>query len=839
MQQVKKIGIYLALAAVLALLLLMALFPFWEDCLSSAVTGKQTIKYTAAAANSDGTVYAVGQHNGIWKLACGTAAKGRQKLQPLNKLGIYDVVMADKLGACADGAVLSVYEQGDDLFCKVYYLPAGTDKAVMIYSAVCEKGSRDDVKVDGITETGGIITFLLRKNGVAEAFCYTPGEDSARQIQKLTEKEADSALFALPDGEMALFDDGCLFFQDETVVLPEYVFPAAAWRITDGVSLLNGADGAFWRVDMNSGRNTKLLGLDKISGVDVTAVSVSPDGAVLMLTDGGELLVWRDEIARDHSQILYRARWQSILILVLSAIGILLLALALWYFLWEHQKMQLSMVIKKGLVIGVILGLMTTGAVRWVVAPYFEEQAAAEAKRYLSVVALDKESSDVKLLKLTDIDGNLYLEGVEEESQTALSVLMRGTAYRQGAKNALQSGEAFAKYTVQGVPYYAYFIKTAPNRLTAVSAESGIWTARAEQGRQKVERLLWIGALTAEVLVLAALWTLRGSLQRVIAGMDALHAGKPYVEVVNSTGDETGAMADSLNALAQTMRKSGEADIRRGDLYTRFLPSQIVQLLGVESVEQIDKQTFAYRKMTTMHVSFSFDEKVYESRSKELFDNINEVTECTAKIVSARGGTILSFSHEGFDALFAPEGDEPISAAVAICQEISSINRSRQKQNYSPVALHIALDTGEVMLGVVGDDTRMQTTAVSSSFNTTRMLTSLFDKFDANILCTERIERRANGYGHRYIGKSHDGSELIRVYEIYDGDTYTVRQGKAEMEKRFSEGVYTLYTGDYAEAKRIFMEIARQNSEDGVAKYYLYLADRFDKEAPGEVCLDF
>ena len=117
------------------------------------------------------------------------------------------------------------------------------------------------------------------------------------------------------------------------------------------------------------------------------------------------------------------------------------------------------------------------------------------------------------------------------------------------------------------------------------------------------------------------------------------------------------------------------------------------------------------------------------------------------------------------------------------------------------------------------------------------MLDALFTKFEANILCTERMERWTDGYGSRYIGKTQDGAELIRVYEIYDGDPYSIRQGKAETEQAFAEGIYTLYTGDYTAAKRIFMEIVRRNSGDGAARYYLYLADRFEKEQPEEIYL--
>ena len=35
-----------------------------------------------------------------------------------------------------------------------------------------------------------------------------------------------------------------------------------------------------------------------------------------------------------------------------------------------------------------------------------------------------------------------------------------------------------------------------------------------------------------------------------------------------------------------------------------------------------------------------------------------------------------------------------------------------------------------------------------------------------------------------------------------------------------------------------FMEIARQQGEDGVARYYLYLADRFEKNRPDWIGLN-
>ena len=926
MKRIKQISLCIVLAAVLGLLLWMTFPSFWEDCAVSATTGKQTIQYVQAAVNEEGMVYAVGRQGDNWRLVW-RDSRGRNESLTLKKLGITDIAAVSQLYACNHGgAVLVVYEEKEDLLCRAYYIAPDGKTAQLIFSASCQGGSMGDVRLSGFAEEGGAVAFLLKHEAETAVYCFTPGDESARKMADLTVEQAEAARYVLPDGSAALVEDDALAIGGDTVGMPGDLSPISGWHLRDGVCLLDGGTGVLWSIDADSGRAERLLALEDTAGV--IDLSISTDGRIALLTDSGQLQVWRDGAVQDHSEMLYRQRWQSMLFLILGALGVLLVALILWYVLWELRKMRLSLVVRYGVVVAAALALLTAAAVRWMVQPHYEAQAQTSAETYLRTAALAAPEPVVDPLGADwDYDeslttraeyiyalwrafgspqvtvrhafddvaaGSPYLMAVEwaltynitagtgastfgpddvltdeqaftflyramryiggdrmtlikenetlyrieaDGEKTVLSALLLGESFRQAAETALEAGTAFGRYADNGADYYATFSRAGGDSLTVVSAEAGLYLAAAEQGAADTARLLWIAAGVALVLVLVVLAALSRSLRRVTRGMAAIQNGS-YVEVVDRGGDEVSAMADSLNSMARSLRDADAQELRRGDVYARFLPNRITDLLGVPSVESIDKQTFASRVMTTMHVSFALEEKVYESRSKELFDHINEVTECTARIVSDQGGMILSFAHDGFDALFDPDSSAPVSAAVAIRQEIISINRERSRRNLSPVTLHITLDSGEVMLGVVGDETRMQATAVSSSFNTARMLDALFTRFEANILCTERIEHWTEGYGSRYIGKTHDGAELIRVYEIYDGDPYSVRQGKAEAEKSFSEGVYTLYAGDYAAAKRIFMEIVRRNSGDGAARHYLYLADRFEKEPPEEVCLD-
>ncbi len=80
------------------------------------------------------------------------------------------------------------------------------------------------------------------------------------------------------------------------------------------------------------------------------------------------------------------------------------------------------------------------------------------------------------------------------------------------------------------------------------------------------------------------------------------------------------------------------------------------------------------------------------------------------------------------------------------------------------------------------------------------------------------------------MGKCVAGDRSVRVYEVFDGDEFGLRRGKAGSMSDFSRGVYDLYGGDAAAAKHRFLQLAHDHPMDGGVRYYLYLADRLQHD---------
>ncbi len=357
-----------------------------------------------------------------------------------------------------------------------------------------------------------------------------------------------------------------------------------------------------------------------------------------------------------------------------------------------------------------------------------------------------------------------------------------------------------------------------------------------EGGLDLSDTLLIAFAILAGV-VLLILFSLGTDIRMISKKMESISRGGVPERLELNSGDELESMASMVNSLGDSLRKQEEDREDLEHSYRRFVPERVLALLGKQSIREVDKSAFAARRMAVMTVWFTFPDTLYTDlqNSRLLFDSVNEVIERTAAIVARKGGTVFHYAYDGFDVVME-ESSEAVSTAVAIQQEVLSFNEQRLQENLPKVTLRIALDKGNVMLGIVGDTAQMEPTTISSSLSTARELIDLGNRLGAGILCTEAIITEGQENGSRYIGKCLVGDRSVRIYEVFDGDEFPVRRGKAASVREFTQGVYDLYSGSAADAKRTFLQLAHNYPQDGGIRYYLYLADRLEHD-PSLPCI--
>ncbi|MBY0315034.1 MAG: GAF domain-containing protein [Bdellovibrionales bacterium] len=259
---------------------------------------------------------------------------------------------------------------------------------------------------------------------------------------------------------------------------------------------------------------------------------------------------------------------------------------------------------------------------------------------------------------------------------------------------------------------------------------------------------------------------------------------------------------DDLNKLAKS--------------YSRFVPFKILNLLGFESVLDIDLKS---GKEVNMAIVFC-DIRGFTSLSEtmepsESMDFLNSYFSSLAPIFERNKGIIDKFMGDGIMALFLDTNDA-INAVSEFQGALELYNLKRKKSDEQlSIKTGMGIHFGKVLLGAVGYEDRMSISVVSDAVNLTSRLDGLTKKFGIDIVCSQDAFNLANDKSNfRLIAElAVDGRRgLTSVYEYFgheNCDTRRMKQSNKEIIERFIRN------------KLISLDSATNlHEEDPVLRYY-------------------
>lgn len=805
------------------------------DSLSILRYGWGTRRYEAVGLGQDGMTAVAGREGERLWLVFGTL-DGKRTAQWSASLS----------PAAAEGALARLYPVGENnVFLAVYEGDEADWEELAVYQVVRGQAPeallripcvgdtaaqrRNSVQISSFFQENGQVCFSAAgPDGVKGYVCRADGGVMEREIR------STEALLSQPNMTYPTQAGAGLFYLDSAGLDVFY----------------SGLAGTGAYKTARLGVNTPLE--------DATSLTLTGQGGAPLLLGGSRLVLDRGTDSVDLTGMLYRSPGACWALLLGAGLGLLLAAGLVWYGLEGRRTGQMSMAVRWGAVLLARAQTVSAVLLLGVIRPAQEENRRLAAENALSgavSLAAPQWEGDAGRLahslawalehtcsgQYRDVTVRAYLPEGDRWILAAPALGMPAGA--RGELTGSFSGKLAQKAREEGMAsrlengrFELYLRGNLGLILLSVdgSALTG-WMTRQERA---LEAALLAGVVLLTLLEMINLVVAARNMRKVAWGMEQLASGRCDTRVALRSGDELEGLASSLNSLARAMENQVQERKDLAQAYRRFVPERVLALLGKRSILDVDKSTLATRRMVVMMVQFSFPPQVYDGRMQEFFDSVNQVIERTAGVASRMGGTVFNFAYNGYDVVLEEGGALAVRTAVAVRQEMLALNESREEAGLPPAKLFIALDTGDVMVGVVGDESQMEPTTLSTSFTTVKRLIGLCTRLDAGILCTENIITGAKEYGSRYMGRSGQGEQSIRVYEIFEGDPYGVRRLKESTVGAFTQAVYALYSQDYVSAKRAFLELVHDGQADGGARYYLYLSDRLEKGSKEAISLD-
>ena len=257
--------------------------------------------------------------------------------------------------------------------------------------------------------------------------------------------------------------------------------------------------------------------------------------------------------------------------------------------------------------------------------------------------------------------------------------------------------------------------------------------------------------------------------------------------------------------------------------YGRFVPHDFLELLGKESIIDIHLGDQIEGEMTILFSDIrSYTTLSEQMTPEENFAFINAYLKQVGPLIKEHKGFISHYFGDGLMALFNGSPQDAIDAGVAMQQRVQHYNGVRLNDGKTPIEVGIGIHTGDLMVGIIGDEDRNDTGVLSDAVNTASRLEGLTSWFGVKIIVSEKCLNGQTGPS-RFLGKVKvKGKErVVSVHEWYGGDVDEQRGFKEKTKADFAMGLKAYYEGEFVEAAGIFKNILKKNRKDKPTKFYL------------------
>jgi adenylate cyclase len=261
--------------------------------------------------------------------------------------------------------------------------------------------------------------------------------------------------------------------------------------------------------------------------------------------------------------------------------------------------------------------------------------------------------------------------------------------------------------------------------------------------------------------------------------------------------------------------------------YERFVPREFLQFLGKASIADVSLGDQVQQEMTILFADIvNFTALSEKMTPQENFRFINDFLRYMEPCIRENQGFIDKYIGDAVMALFSGKADDAIKAAIAMSKRLYEFNQECSQYGIDPIQIGIGINTGVLMLGTIGGEKRMNSTVISDAVNLAARLEKLTRDYGTMLLISHhtfsQLQKPAQ-YCIRKIDqvKVKGKSELVTVYEVFDGDPVELRDRKLATAEMFNTAL-ALYEGrKFRDATELFFTCMHQNPGDTVVKSYL------------------
>ncbi len=241
------------------------------------------------------------------------------------------------------------------------------------------------------------------------------------------------------------------------------------------------------------------------------------------------------------------------------------------------------------------------------------------------------------------------------------------------------------------------------------------------------------------------------------------------------------SVASSVSIAIENARLYGEtvsmAEHERGirNMFQKFVPKEIVDQI-IHGSETGKTEIEEFRTLTLLNIDLrGFSRLTRKIGPQKTVSLLNGFFSIMGAIVFKNNGIVDKYLGDGFLAIFgAPlssitDADNAVVAALEMKNAVQQLNQHFVKELVAKVDIGISLHTGEVVVGNIGFDMKMDYTVIGDPVNAVFRLQELTKVYPNGILITESTRRASRSQLEvREIGVPEDVDPILKDLQLFE-----------------------------------------------------------------------
>ena len=284
------------------------------------------------------------------------------------------------------------------------------------------------------------------------------------------------------------------------------------------------------------------------------------------------------------------------------------------------------------------------------------------------------------------------------------------------------------------------------------------------------------------------------------------------------------------------VREREEAILRIHEVTKKFVPHEFIRSLGKETLTDVKLGDQVEKIVTVLFTDIrDFTTLSEKMTPEENFQFVSSFNARLGPVIRSNNGFINQYLGDSIMAIFPENPEDALRAAVGMQKAVHELNKERKEVGLPIIRAGIGMHTGSLIMGITGDEFRMDAATISDTVNTAARIESLTKYYKSPLLLSDHTLQFLNGQNNfhfRHLGsvKLKGKNNLLSIIECINGFDELQFERKLQTLSLFNDAMSSYHDQQFENALQIFQTILTNDPDDLTAHYFLNNTKKYLRE---------